>query len=138
MLSLVGPLGAGKTEFVRGLTAGVGARADRVASPTFTIAHLYPPRGAGAAEVAHFDLYRIHSEAELEAVGFADFLVPGTVVAVEWGERCVAALPRDHLALHFARRTADERELTARAGGPRATAWCADWCEHLARSGWQR
>jgi tRNA threonylcarbamoyladenosine biosynthesis protein TsaE len=50
---LEGPLGAGKTAFVRGLAEGVGCDADDVSSPTFTVVQEY----RGRVRVEHVDLY---------------------------------------------------------------------------------
>ncbi len=54
LLLLVGPLGAGKTTFVRGLARGTGSH-DHVASPTFVLVRNY----RGAVPLAHVDLYRL-------------------------------------------------------------------------------
>jgi tRNA threonylcarbamoyladenosine biosynthesis protein TsaE len=101
VLSLVGPLGAGKTAFVKGLAEGLGLDPQVVGSPTFVIACEYPlPDGR---RLGHVDLYRVKSEDELDAAGFLDLLVPGVVLAVEWGDRLPGALPRDHLEVRIDR-----------------------------------
>lgn len=126
MVALVGPLGAGKTVFVKGLAEGLGLDPDRVASPTFPIASEYP--GAGGPGLAHVDLYRIESGAELEATGFVDLLEPGRVVAVEWADRFPDALPADRLEVALGRAGAPEaRTLEATARGPRAAAVLERW-----------
>ena len=53
---LYGQLGAGKTAFVRGLARGLGAIADEVSSPTFTLIQEYARRGL---TLYHVDLYRL-------------------------------------------------------------------------------
>lgn len=85
LLLLVGPLGAGKTTFVRGLARGLGVAGD-VMSPTFQLVRLYP----GPLPLAHADLYRLGSSAELGDLGLDDLLDAG-VVAIEWGDRLAAA-----------------------------------------------
>jgi tRNA threonylcarbamoyladenosine biosynthesis protein TsaE len=81
LLLLTGPLGAGKTTFVRGLARGVGSAA-HVSSPTFQLVRLYP----GPLQLAHVDLYRLESSSEIAGLGLDELLDQG-VVAVEWGER---------------------------------------------------
>ena len=81
LVLLAGPLGAGKTTFVRGLARGVGSPA-HVASPTFQLVRVYPGRIA----LAHVDLYRLEASAELAGLGLEELLEQGAVV-VEWGDR---------------------------------------------------
>jgi tRNA threonylcarbamoyladenosine biosynthesis protein TsaE len=101
VIALVGPLGAGKTAFVKGLAEGLGIDPARVASPTFTIASEYPlPDGT---RLAHVDVYRLASPAELEAAGFLDLLADARVVAVEWADRLPGALPAEHLEIRIER-----------------------------------
>ena len=90
VLSLEGPLGAGKTTFVQGLAEGLGCRADEVSSPTFTLVHEYPD---GRLPLVHLDLYRLDSPDELAALGFDDLLAGTTIAALEWGHKFPEALP---------------------------------------------
>jgi tRNA threonylcarbamoyladenosine biosynthesis protein TsaE len=84
LLLLVGPLGAGKTTFVRGLARGVGSQ-DDVASPTFVFVRVYH----GRVQLAHVDLYRLKAAAELPDLALEELLDQGAVV-VEWGDRLQA------------------------------------------------
>ena len=84
LLLLAGPLGAGKTTFVRGLARGAGSDA-QVASPTFQLVRVYP----GRVTLAHVDLYRVKVAAELLDLGLDELLDEGAVV-VEWGDRLVS------------------------------------------------
>jgi len=100
VVALVGPLGAGKTAFAKGLAQGLGLDPAEVTSPTFAIASQYvAPSGR---RFAHVDLFRLASVDELDATGFLDLLEPGALVAVEWGDRFPEALPRDHLRIEIA------------------------------------
>jgi tRNA threonylcarbamoyladenosine biosynthesis protein TsaE len=123
---LSGPLGAGKTRFVKGLASGLGVPADRVQSPTFVVAQELPlPRGGA---LVHVDCYRIASEAELESAGLLDWLAPGALVVVEWPDRVPGAWPRDRLEISFARGAEEfTRELHPIACGPSATALLERW-----------
>lgn len=79
---LHGDLGAGKTAFVRGLARGLGAPADDVSSPTFTIIQEY----RGRIPLYHVDLYRLQP-AEVEELGLDEIIDSGGVVAIEWATR---------------------------------------------------
>lgn len=88
-----GPLGAGKTVFVRGLLRGLNY-AGPVKSPTFTLVEPYDFTGF---TLCHFDLYRIEDPHELEFLGLRDYLSGDNVCVVEWPERAGAVLPRPDL-----------------------------------------
>ncbi len=81
VLLIAGPLGAGKTAFVRGIAAGLGCDPNSVSSPTFTIVQEY----RGRITVQHADLYRLEPS-EVPDLGLDD-LVGGAVLAVEWPDR---------------------------------------------------
>jgi tRNA threonylcarbamoyladenosine biosynthesis protein TsaE len=127
IVALVGGLGAGKTVFAKGVAEGLGLPPGLLASPTFTIAQELPT--AGGLRLVHADLFRIGSGAELEAVGWLDWLGPGVLLLVEWADRLPEELPSDHLEVRILRDPADpgERTLEARAHGPRAAALLARW-----------
>jgi tRNA threonylcarbamoyladenosine biosynthesis protein TsaE len=82
---LHGDLGAGKTSFVRGMAAGLGANPDDVSSPTFVLIQHYK----GRTPLVHVDLYRIEGRAAVDDLGLEE-LADGAIVAIEWAER----LPR--------------------------------------------
>jgi tRNA threonylcarbamoyladenosine biosynthesis protein TsaE len=82
---LAGPLGAGKTAFVRGLAEGLGCDPEDVSSPTFTIVQRYD----GRLSLQHVDLYRL-SPVETDDLALED-LMENAVMAVEWPERWTRA-----------------------------------------------
>ena len=79
---LFGPLGAGKTVFVRGLAEGLGLPPDNVKSPSYTLINEHP----GSLSLFHADLYRLSPDA-LPELGVEELYGEGRVVAVEWAER---------------------------------------------------
>jgi tRNA threonylcarbamoyladenosine biosynthesis protein TsaE len=85
---LVGPLGAGKTVFARGVARGLGIR-DQVVSPTYTIISEYP---FDSSMLSHVDLYRVEGAGQMEGLGMADLLRGPGIVLVEWGEKIEAEL----------------------------------------------
>jgi tRNA threonylcarbamoyladenosine biosynthesis protein TsaE len=80
---LYGQLGAGKTAFVRGLALGLGAAAEEVSSPTFTIIQEYTGR---SLTLYHVDLYRLQP-AEVDDLGLDELVGGDGIVAIEWAER---------------------------------------------------
>jgi tRNA threonylcarbamoyladenosine biosynthesis protein TsaE len=116
VIALVGPLGAGKTVFVKGLADGLGIDARLVSSPTFVIAQQYPiPVGPEALH--HVDLYRLESSRELESIAFDDMFAPGQVLAVEWADRFPDELGKHLLQIEFEGPTPAEED-AAKAGAP--------------------
>ncbi|MBT8484659.1 MAG: tRNA (adenosine(37)-N6)-threonylcarbamoyltransferase complex ATPase subunit type 1 TsaE [Phycisphaerae bacterium] len=91
VVALSGPLGAGKTCFVRGLARGLGLDSREVSSPTFVLRQEYV---RGTVRLAHLDAYRLGGEEELESVGWDELLAErDAIIAVEWPERIAASLP---------------------------------------------
>ena len=80
---LQGPLGAGKTAFVRGLAAGLGIDPEEVSSPTFTLVHEY---AGGRLTLYHVDLYRLERTAT-DDLGLEEMGVADGVLAIEWPDR---------------------------------------------------
>ena len=83
VIALSGELGAGKTQFVKGLARGLGITA-RVHSPTFTLVNEYD---GGRLRLFHLDLYRLETPQALASAGVEDFLEPDGVAVIEWAER---------------------------------------------------
>jgi tRNA threonylcarbamoyladenosine biosynthesis protein TsaE len=94
-LTLEGPLGAGKTTFVRHLLRALGV-AGRIKSPTYAVLE---PHEAGSLQIAHLDFYRFADPREWEEAGLRDvFARPGLKLA-EWPDRAQGWLPQPDLQL---------------------------------------
>ena len=86
VILLQGGLGAGKTQFVRGICAGLGMPdLWEVDSPTYTIVNHYDA-GPG---VDHIDLYRLEDLSGLDEIGFEDLLRAPAIKLIEWPERLI-------------------------------------------------
>ena len=90
VIALHGDLGAGKTQFVRGLLQGLNGQPRSVSSPTFVLLNVYD---TGRLTLYHLDAYRTTGEDDFETIGFQELLEQNGVVAVEWPERIDKLLP---------------------------------------------
>ena len=118
VIALIGPLGAGKTQLVKGIAAGNG-RTDpaRVTSPTFVLVNEYP----GRCYLYHVDAYRLSSGAELDALGLDEMISPESVVVIEWADRVQDALPEDHLVIRIVPTADTSRRMSLEPVGPAST-----------------
>ncbi len=109
---LDGPLGAGKTAFVRGMARGLDAHPGDVSSPTFTLLQEY----AGMITLYHADLYRL-TPREVEELGLLDVSAEG-ILAVEWPERWTSP-PKDAIRVTIAKIDDETRAINMGGhGGP--------------------
>jgi tRNA threonylcarbamoyladenosine biosynthesis protein TsaE len=83
VIGLSGDLGAGKTQFVKGLARGLGIVA-RVQSPTYVLVNIY---NGGRLTLFHLDLYRLDTPEQVAAAGLEEYLQPAGVTVIEWAER---------------------------------------------------
>jgi tRNA threonylcarbamoyladenosine biosynthesis protein TsaE len=98
VITLEGDLGAGKTEFVKGVCRYFEV-SDLVTSPTFSIINQYDGTMAGGEpiKIYHVDLYRIDSPSELAEVGFDDMVfAPNAIKLIEWPEKAGTHMPERH------------------------------------------
>jgi tRNA threonylcarbamoyladenosine biosynthesis protein TsaE len=110
IVTLAGPLGAGKTCFVRGMAQGLGIDPAEVCSPTFVLWHEYT---GPTVTLAHLDAYRLAAPEELAALGWDELLTaPDTIIAVEWPDRVAAVLPQHRIDVAIAPLDAASRRIT--------------------------
>ena len=101
-LALWGSLGTGKTQFVKGLAAGLGIR-QTILSPTFLLYREYPFRQQGYRyNLYHFDLYRLKKISEIKNFGLNDILRdPKGLIVIEWPKLIQKKLPKRTFSIFF-------------------------------------
>ncbi len=87
-VGLSGPLGAGKTTFVKAVVREL-LGSDPASSPTFTFWHRY----GGTPPIDHLDLYRVDDPADVTELGLDDAFDGGSIVLVEWWRNAPGLLP---------------------------------------------
>lgn len=93
VVGLVGDLGAGKTEWTRGLARALDLPDSvRVTSPSYLLLNVYE---GGRQALAHFDAYFMDGPDDLLRAGLDDLRATGHVVVVEWADRVAEVLPED-------------------------------------------
>jgi tRNA threonylcarbamoyladenosine biosynthesis protein TsaE len=94
VVALVGDLGTGKTQFIKGLAEGVGVgKAAYVSSPSFTLINEY----TGRIPFYHIDLFRLESEKEAEGLGLEEYVRGNGITAIEWADKVSSLLPEELL-----------------------------------------
>jgi len=123
-IELHGPLGAGKTTFVRHLLRALGVTG-RIKSPTYAVVEPHATPALPGLAISHFDFYRFDDPREWADAGFRDiFALPGLKLA-EWPEKAAAVLPAADLRLDIEPLDGDARRVTAEAFTPRGVALLA-------------
>jgi tRNA threonylcarbamoyladenosine biosynthesis protein TsaE len=111
-LALVGPLGAGKTQFAKGFAVGLGVR-EVVNSPSFTLMAEYE----GRLPMFHQDLYRLSGAEEAIAGGLLDERQSDGVTLTEWAERLPDAVDPERMTVRIEVLGGDERRITITPAG---------------------
>lgn len=114
LICLVGDLGAGKTTFVQGISAGWGSL-DAGNSPSFVLVNVYRhPRGG---KLYHLDAYRLSGAAEAVDLDL-ETLLEGGPLLIEWADRIEAALPQERLWVTLRWADENQRDMVFTASGP--------------------
>jgi len=113
VVALMGELGAGKTQFIKGLAQGVGVgKSAYVSSPSFTLINEYK----GEIPFYHIDLYRLEEEKEAEELGLEEYFYGDGITAIEWADRIPSLLPGELLRvnIHYTGKQTRSIELAAK------------------------
>lgn len=116
VVALVGELGAGKTQFIKGLAAGAGiANPTYISSPSFTLINEYP----GKITFYHIDLFRLGKEKEAEELGLDDYFQGNSITVIEWADKIPSLLPDELLLICIAYTGRNTRSLEISGKGDR-------------------
>jgi len=110
VIALRGDLGSGKTQFVKGLVAGLGA-ATIATSPTFTLLHEY---SGGRLPIYHFDFIRLENRQSAERLGLEDYFFGDGVCVIEWADRFPELIPKNARWLSFETKSETQRTITTK------------------------
>lgn len=105
VVALMGDMGAGKTQFVKGVAEAFGIDPETVTSPTFTIAHEY----SGSELIFHLDLYRLRTPADIQSAAVEEYFLMDGICLVEWPERAEYLLPARSVIIRITHRGEDKR-----------------------------
>ena len=97
VFGLIGELGSGKTEFVRGFVAALCSGCD-VRSPSFSILNIYETPGF---PIYHFDFYRLKKRAELIEIGFEEYVYGNGICLIEWADMFPEVLSKSVKLIRF-------------------------------------
>jgi len=100
-ISLEGPLGGGKTEFLKGIAKFLKLK-EKVFSPTFLIMKSFPCKTHFFKTLWHLDCYRIEKPKEIKELDFSGIIKnPQNLIFIEWGDKIKKVLPKSHLKIKF-------------------------------------
>ena len=98
VVALVGELGTGKTQLIKGLAAGMGVgKPYTITSPSFTLINEYP----GKIPFYHIDLFRLETEKEVHELGLEEYWKGQGITAIEWADKIPSLLPEEILWIYI-------------------------------------
>lgn len=111
IISLRGPLGAGKTIFVKGMAEALGIT-EQITSPTYTLIEQYH----GTKDLDHLDLYRLDSLEDFYAIGGEEILYSSSITVIEWSEVIDQILPEGTIFIELVIEQDGSRSITIEGG----------------------
>lgn len=121
VVGIGGDLGAGKTQLVRGIAAGLDIDPDVIYSPTFTLVAEHE----GRLRLNHIDLYRLgerEARTDEEEIGLEDYLAPAGVTVLEWHKKLSGPRSMKTLEIEIEVQEGDRRTLVLYGENERAEA----------------
>lgn len=102
IFSLQGPLGSGKTTFVKGFASKLGVK-KKIKSPTFVLVKKYETPRSGFKFLFHIDCYRLSEKSpDISQIGLEEILnTPNSVVVIEWGEKLKKFFSKNYYEVNF-------------------------------------
>ena len=113
---LTGNLGSGKTCLTQGVAWGLGVK-EYAFSPSFVIIREYH----GRLPLYHIDFYRLDRIQEIADLGLDEYLYGNGICVVEWAEKGIAVLPKEHLFINLSYISDTERSISLEPKGNRYT-----------------
>ncbi len=108
LFALYGPMGVGKTTFVKAVAACLGVT-DDVSSPTFAIINEYQTEKGES--LYHFDFYRVNNISEALDFGYEEYFYSGNRCFIEWPEKIEELLPENTVDCYFSEEVDGTRKL---------------------------
>ncbi len=116
IVALEGDLGAGKTQFVRGMVKALGGGGRMVHSPTYMLLHTHPL--PADRRLYHLDAYRVSSAEDFVGIGFDELLTAadeGDIIAIEWPSRVAELIPSTAIRVTITHTATDRRQIRVSA-----------------------
>jgi tRNA threonylcarbamoyladenosine biosynthesis protein TsaE len=115
LVVLRGELGAGKTQFAKGIAHFFGLHEDEISSPTYALVNEYDISFNGIEKLYHLDCYRFEKPEELIELGIEEYLYPRhAITLIEWPERIEAFLPEKRIEVMIEGISVNERKIIVR------------------------
>jgi tRNA threonylcarbamoyladenosine biosynthesis protein TsaE len=113
---LTGELGAGKTCLTQGIAWGMGVK-EYAFSPSFVLIREYN----GQLPLYHIDFYRLDHIKEIAELGLEEYLYGKGVCVVEWAEKGMSLMPKEHLLINLKYISDTQRSINFEPKGQRYT-----------------